>query len=408
MDTTNLRENHQQLISHMKNAAYAKSYVDIFIREIKNILHLADSGKVKSYEDVYREHERAGASVSALRNKKSILGAIERFDLYGQYPDGTIKNLHKAAYYSLCAEYKAIVDYYIQAKTKSGGRKSTIQVQARNASVLFFEFQKLGVESLADVTEDDVFKVFFAPDGRLLRRYTCKSQMVAVLKTCMSAHPICKKILAFLPVLRNKRKNIQYLTPEEIVKIKQVLSGEKPGLTLRDKAIGILALYMGLRGCDIAGLTMSAINWDSDILTIKQQKTGVPLALPLSATIGNAIYDYIEIERPKTDCEYIFISQRRPFGRIQGGGTTSSISARIMKIAGIRQEIGGKRGLHLFRHHLVTQLLGNGIPRPVISSIAGHASPASLDAYLCADFPHLKECSISIERFPIDRGVFAI
>ena len=408
MDTTNLRENHLQLVSHMENAAYSQIYVDKFMREIENILYLADSGKVSSYDDVYREHERAGASVHVLHQKRVILGAIERFDLNGQYPDGTVKRLPKGAYHSLCAEYRTIVDYYIQAETKRGRQKSTIQVQTNNASVFFLELQRSGVGRLTDATEDDVFKVFFAPDGRLIRRCTYKDQIATVLKVCVPAYPVCEKVLAFLPALRNKRKNIQYLMPDEIKKIKDVLSGEKSGLALRDRAIGILALYMGLRGCDIAGLTMDAIDWNKDILTIRQQKTGAPLTLPLTALVGNAIYDYIEKERPKTDCEYIFISQNRPFGRIQGGGTTCRISAKIMGIAGIRQEIGDRKGFHLFRHYLVTQLLGNGIPRPVISSVVGHTSPVSLDTYLRADFPHLKECSISIERFPVDREVFAI
>jgi integrase len=392
----------------MENAAYRQDYVDKFKREIEIILRLAESGKVLSYADVYREHERSGASLHVLRQKRVIIGAIERFDLYGQYPDGTTKLLPKGAYHSLCAEYKAVVDYHIQAETKRGRQKSSIQVQTNNASVFFLELQKLGVERLADVTEDDVFKVFFAPDGRLIRRCSCKDQTVTVLKTCVPAFPICERILAFLPALRNKRKNIQYLTPEEIAKIKQALSGEKPGLALRDKAIGILAFYMGLRGCDIAGLKMDSIDWEKDTLTIRQQKTGAPLTLPLSAIVGNAIYDYIETERPKTDCEYIFISQNRPFGRIQGGGTTCRISVKIMKVAGIRQEPGDRKGFHLFRHYLVTQLLGNGVPRPVISSVVGHTSPVSLDAYLHADFPHLKDCAISIECFPVNREVFAI
>ena len=82
------------------------------------------------------------------------------------------------------------------------------------------------------------------------------------------------------------------------------------------------------------------------------------------------------------------------------------ISKLIMKVAGIRETEGNRKGLHLFRHRLATDLLGNGIPQPIISSILGQIAPKSLDTYLSADFKHLKECALSIERFPVSEEVF--
>ncbi|ETR69183.1 MAG: hypothetical protein OMM_09824 [Candidatus Magnetoglobus multicellularis str. Araruama] len=78
-----------------------------------------------------------------------------------------------------------------------------------------------------------------------------------------------------------------------------------------------------------------------------------------------------------------------------------------MKAANIRQSKGDRKGFHIFRHHLATALLGNGISQPVISSTLGHTSPDSLEPYLSADFSHLKDCSISIESFPMKKEVFS-
>jgi len=78
-----------------------------------------------------------------------------------------------------------------------------------------------------------------------------------------------------------------------------------------------------------------------------------------------------------------------------------------MKAAGIRQSKGDRKGFHIFRHHLATTLLGSGVPQPVISRILGHSAPESLEPYLRADFSHLKECSISIEHFPVPKEVFS-
>ena len=227
------------------------------------------------------------------------------------------------------------------------------------------------------------------------------------MKACIPYHPeTCPRLLAFLPVLRETRKNIQYLTSEEIQKVKGTLADGKNLLTLRDKAIGMLAFYTGLRGCDIARLTLDAINWDRDFIYIKQQKTEIPLELPLTAIVGNAIYDYLTSERPHTESRYIFVSQNKPYDRLKNR-SIGNVAVRIMKSAGIRQSKGDKKGFHIFRHHLATALLGNGVPQPVISRVLGHTSPDSLESYLRADFPQLKECSISIEHFPVPKEVFS-
>jgi integrase len=204
--------------------------------------------------------------------------------------------------------------------------------------------------------------------------------------------------------LRERRKNIQYLTSEEIVKVKAVLAPEETSLHLRDKAVGLLALYTGLRCCDIAGMSLDCIEWSEDLIRVKQQKTDVPLELPMTAIVGNAIFDYITKERPKTERSEIFLSESCPYGALKSA-SLAHIANRIMEAACIRQGKGNRRGFHIFRHHLATALLGNGIPQPVISRILGHTSPDSLDAYLSSDFPHLKECSLSVERFPLRKEV---
>jgi integrase len=258
---------------------------------------------------------------------------------------------------------------------------------------------------LDDATEANVLSFFTAPGGTV-RRCAYKQPIAAVLKACIPAFPACERLLAFLPVLRPNHRNIQYLIEDEVAKVKAVLLDLESGISLRDKAIITIALYTGMRSSDITGLKMDSIDWGNDLIYIKQQKTEAPLTLPLSAAVGNAIFDYIEEERPKTDCEYVFISLARPFGRITSAAVCNIVS-KVMEAAGIRQMPGDRQGLHLFRHHLAATLLGNGVARPVISNVMGHTSPNSLDAYLSADFPHLKNCAIGIEKFPVADDVFA-
>lgn len=176
-------------------------------------------------------------------------------------------------------------------------------------------------------------------------------------------------------------------------------------LTLRDRAIGKLVFYTGLRCGDIAAMEMASIDWECDMIRIKQQKTGVTLELPLTATVGNAIYDYLTAERPSAEASSLFLSRSKPY-RSMSRSSMGHVAARIMEAAGVRQSKGDRKGLHIFRHHLATTLLSNGVSQAVISRTLGHSSPDSIDTYLSADFPHLKECALSIASFPVSGGVF--
>jgi integrase len=408
MNVKNLRDNCSKLISYMETNDYSKTYVGRFKREIKKILADEDSTEWSCYRDVYLEYTKTSHSPDFLRNKRTIIGAIEQFDVYGRYPDGRRRHelFERGSYPLLSPEFKSVIDLYCEVEKKRGKKSTTIYTESHNASTFFFSLQQKGINSLDKATEEAVLSIFMSPDETLLRSCSYKKNIAAVLKACIPYHPeTCPQLLAFLPALRETRKNIQYLTSEEIQKVKGTLADGENLLTLRDRAIGILALYTGLRGCDIVGLTLDDIDWNRDLIYIRQQKTESHFELPLTAVVGNVIYDYLTSEHPHTISRYIFVSQNKPYDRLKNR-SIGNVAARIMKAAGIRQSKGDRKGFHIFRHHLATALLGNGVPQPVISRTIGHTSPDSLESYLRADFPHLKECSINIERFPVPKEVF--
>jgi integrase len=75
--------------------------------------------------------------------------------------------------------------------------------------------------------------------------------------------------------------------------------------------------------------------------------------------------------------------------------------------AGVRTN-GDRTGVRIFRHNLVTTLLGNQVPSPVISSILGHTTPESINPYVDADLENLRECSLSIDDYPVAKEVFEL
>lgn len=411
MNTQNLRDNYPKLIDYMEGAGYSATYIIKVRREINHILSEADSRGWASYTDIYQEYMNKSTSKNYLRNKLNCLGIIERFDNRSQYPDGRQRQqiIKRGLYHLLLPEFKAVVDCYRASESKRNKKATTIVCEASHGASFLYALQQKGIKTLGAITEAAVLSVFIGEDDIIRRSYSYKKDIAAILKACIREKPDCPefaRILAYLPELREHRKNIQYLKPEETLQIKKALTDEDSLLSLRDRAVGSLVLYTGLRCCDIAGLMVNDIDWEKETICIRQQKTDAPLELPLSVIVGNAIYNYIVSERPEIECKFIFISENRPYGRLLSG-SIGNISNKIMKVANIRQNAGDRRGFHIFRHRVATELLGSGVPQPVISRVLGHTSPDSLETYLSADFKHLKECALSIEWFPIQEGVFS-
>lgn len=105
-------------------------------------------------------------------------------------------------------------------------------------------------------------------------------------------------------------------------------------LALCDRAIGKLALYTGLRGCDIAAMKLTSIDWNCDIIWINHQKTGNPLELPLAATVRNAIYNYLTNERPSVENPSLFLSLIGPYRGMNPNN--------MWNVSGAHYESGGR------------------------------------------------------------------
>lgn len=406
-----INNNLNKLRDEMLNAHLLAGYSSHTIKRFKEVFKRIDrdvqSGNCASYEDVFWKHY-GDKSKAVERGGRWVLGAIEYFDASGKLPGGVRRSkIGKVTKFDLLSEeFKSLLNYYKKTEAKRGIKASTINVCFYGGVSFFTALQSGGITEPSQITAKSVIDVLTDADGKPCKSGSYRKNLLSLFHACRDFLPsgVCDRIIGFLPEIPCVRKNIQYLTEEEILKVKDTLFDEQPNLTKRDRTIGLLAMYTGLRSCDIAGLLLEDIDWIHDTISITQQKTGKPLTLPLSATVGNTLYDYIHDERPAVSIHEVFVTLRSPFRRIVSGDCCN-IATVIMKQAGIRTNKGDRRGLHLFRHHLATGMLAHEVPATIISEVLGHASPNSIQAYLSADFTHLKACSLSIEQFPLREGV---
>lgn len=163
----------------------------------------------------------------------------------------------------------------------------------------------------------------------------------------------------------------------------------------RDYAILILACRLGLRSSDIRRLTLDAIDWDSETISIIQNKTTAPLTIPLTDEVGNALIDYIRSARPITDYREIFLRLRPPIKPFSDDSHLHHIVRYWRELAGIQFRSKQREGLHSLRHSLATHLLEIDTPFSVISGILGHASMNSTMIYTKTSIEILRQVALS-------------
>lgn len=206
---------------------------------------------------------------------------------------------------------------------------------------------------------------------------------------------ISTNIATFIPKdnYQKQAKLPSYYTEEEIeILLKSVDRGSIVGK--RDYAILVLAAYLGLRASDIAHLRFSNLHWDKKEIVLKQYKTGKDISLPLLPVVGNALLDYIQYARAKSDEQYIFLFVISPFLPIRPQ-TIAGIINRRFAYAGFKST-NRRHGGHALRHSLVKELLNNKQSLPVISEVLGHKNTNSTLHYIRIDVESLGQCALEV------------
>lgn len=208
--------------------------------------------------------------------------------------------------------------------------------------------------------------------------------------------------LEIMNIAPKRREKIpSFYGREEILRIENGIERTCP-LGKRDYAVVKLASRLGLRASDIAGLEFSNMDWEKNVITLKQKKTGRIIGLPLLADVGNAIIDYIENGRPKDERKVIFLTCSSPHRPLTSTAVSGIVSRRISN-AGI--DINGRRhGSHCLRHSLAYNMLDKGSTLETISNALGHSSVESTMFYMGIDISGLMDCSLAVP--PVDAAFY--
>lgn len=193
---------------------------------------------------------------------------------------------------------------------------------------------------------------------------------------------ITTDLAACVPTIANwKFSSIpRFLQPHQV---QQVLSqcDRRTAQGRRDYAILLLLARLGLRACEVVGLTLDDIHWQAGEITI-QGKGNRSTRLPLPPDVGQAIAAYLKKDRPSCSTRRIFIRLKAPLRGFANSEAISTIVARTLKRAGIDSP---HKGAHLFRHTLATQMLRQGASLVDIAHLLRHRSFNTTTLYAKVD-----------------------
>jgi site-specific recombinase XerD len=178
----------------------------------------------------------------------------------------------------------------------------------------------------------------------------------------------------------------RYLDAQQAVRL--IDSCKKSGPQgLRDRAIVLLLLRLGLRGGDIAGMRPTDIDWQKATLLVRG-KGRRDVRLPLPQDAGDAVLDYIEHARPQVAINRVFLCVKAPFRPIRSGPIVSGIVRAALRRAGIKNP--PSHGANLLRHTAATMLLRAGSTLDEIGTVLRHKSPDTTAHYAKVDIAALQ------------------
>jgi len=267
----------------------------------------------------------------------------------------------------------------------------------------FIEFlEGKGYTSLSDMKNGDV-TAFISLICTERYQVTSLGAHLPGLKLLLSLFDETKAFLQEIPEhLPKKRDILKVYSDEEYNKIISYLN-EANDVSLRNKAITILAMNTGLRAVDICSIKLGDIDWEHEILHVEQQKTRKPLDIPLTEAIGNALVDYLLNERPPSDSDFVFLRTSAPHRPLMSHAGIRNILFHIVNDSDIETK-GRIYGTRITRHSTASRMLRNGVPLPVISEALGHGNKNSVMIYITTDDAKLAECTLPLPKGGDCRG----
>jgi len=273
-----------------------------------------------------------------------------------------------------------IGDFFVHLREERGLRDATVN-HYRHYLVQFERYlARIGLAELAQLSPP-ILGAFITESSTYLCRNSVRNLcgvLRVVLRYLHREQLIARNLSESVEFPRSYRHSTipRAISWDDVRRVLSAVDRRTPA-GKRDYAILLLLVTYGLRGHEVASLTLDHFDWKRDRLRVPERKAGHSTAYPLSPTVGGAVVDYLKHGRPETADRYVFFRVLAPMAPLSSAAV-SSRAAYYLKRAGIDVP---RAGAHTLRHTCVQRLVDAEVPFKVIGDYVGHSSPDSTAIY---------------------------
>jgi site-specific recombinase XerD len=331
----------------------------------------------------FEQHRSRCRCPAVSRNRRRSVVSCIRVFLHQLREQGMVPDAEPVA------ESKALVREFLQWLTAHRGSVETTRITYR-----------LYVTNLIDFLGDDPqtytaagLRDFIAKRYRHYGHNSIRMVLAAVrmFLRYLAVEGRCRAGLeqALLsPATWSQQSLPQGLTPEEVARILMLCPSTSRGI--RDRAVLLLLIRLGLRAGDVAALRLRDICFQTGTIKVAG-KGSREVLLPLPQDVGDALLDYLRVGRPRVESDYVFLRSLapfRPFGGYRPGSAVKYIAQTALQRAGIQRR---RRGAHVFRHTAACAMLRADVGLERIAQVLRHRSIETTGIYAKVDFNLLRQ-----------------
>ena len=391
-----------EITKELNDRGYSIDVVDVFVRFARSLskrfpdddadVDIAAAGNDYIYS--LKERIREETIKNYRRQLRFITSYINDGEVDVSYADRSRRESLIPCYDQLLNSYK---DYLIT----SGKKESTIAKWDGYAYRFLRYLESRGVASISDLTAVVVEEfIRWVSNIHMITGLDGELVMLRSLLFYTDDTGLTENALLWVPKGRYmKPAPVPIYEDDELQKLFGAIDRDTI-LGKRDFAIMLLALEMGLRASDIVALKLDSIDWDNEVVSIIQQKTGRLLRLPMPKRVSAALADYILNARPESKHKEVFLVVRKPSHPFVKSPSLWAVVKRYCDKAGIdRLSSSGQRiqtGPHRMRHTHATKLLNAGQAPSAIAAALGHTKIESTQIYIRLDTETLRTCCLSL------------
>ena len=344
----------------------------------------------------FEKEENAGyRGVATISRRRQMLKRLNEH-LYGctMWHRANYGRHYKLKHPQCPEQFSEEFENFIKTLGKTGLKDVTVTMYRRLLTKMLCEFAAEGVGSWSDITAKHLTaayirsksKYHFVPYVRRFFGYLSQAGFIAY------------NYSSILPPVVKPQCIPSVYSQDEIKQLLDSVDTNTP-VGKRDCAILMIISGMGIRASDIAFMRFENVDFTKRTLDFTQYKTGVDQRLKLPIDVANAMLDYIENGREKSENPCIFLNGSSQSLSIDD---VSSIVQRRFKDSKI--EYGHrKHGANALRSSYASQLVEGNVPYRAAQVLMGHLRPETTRHYVKFAIESLRRCALEV---PLPGGHF--